>query len=191
MQEALNEYGAIIWTDSTEYFITTDIDDILKTAEKVGLAAWTIESEEPTSALTHPKMFTHFHTRQDAYLFHRMVGSEHLVIYNTARVHRELMLRWVECALTLDCIWPIGAQNVGCNYQRKPLFRYSGCHKYEVSALNVILGLVFTPSEQPYTVKQKVFGREDKIEGADNTTLKHSTRGHAKSEDMVGVGASK
>ena len=35
-------------------------------------------------------------------------------------------------------------------YDKKPLFRYSGCHMYDTSAFNVALGLMFGPDHHPY-----------------------------------------
>ncbi|MPD03473.1 hypothetical protein E2C01_099113 [Portunus trituberculatus] len=37
-----------------------------------------------------------------------------LLLYNTEGVHRHLMRPWVSCALTHNCISPIGAQDTGC-----------------------------------------------------------------------------
>ena len=91
------------------------------------------------------------------------------------------MLRWVECALALECIWPVGAQNSGCKLHRKPLYRYSGCHKYELSALNVILGIMFKFDGQQYTVNQKIFGIEKKEEILGNVTL---SKGKGKSHEV-------
>ena len=102
-----------------------------------------------------------------------MVNTDHLVLYNTKKLHKELMLPWVECALKEDCIYPTGAQNVGCNADRKPLYTYSGCHYFATSALNVILGLMFDYDDSPYTVQQKIFGNEKDFE---NTTSKQTTR---------------
>lgn len=125
-------------------------------AQTIGLVAWTIK--EPTSSLTHPKMFQYFKTKPENFYFHRAVESSHLIVFNLDRIHHELMLPWVRCALTQECISPTGAQNVGCNYQRKPLFRYSGCHRYDMSALNVILGLLFNFNTKNYTARQQIFG---------------------------------
>ena len=54
----------------------------------------------------------------------------------------------------------------GCNLDKKPAFRYSGCHAYEVSALNVVLGKVFDFDESKYIIddKYKLFVKNSDIE---------------------------
>ncbi|CAI9720526.1 Hypothetical predicted protein [Octopus vulgaris] len=169
IQEILNRYGGVIWADSSEHFITNKMNQSVTQAQTIGLVAWTIK--EPTSSLTHPKMFQYFKTKPENYYFHRAVESSHLIVFNLDRIHHELMLPWVRCALTQECISPTGAQNVGCNYQRKPLFRYSGCHRYDMSALNVILGLLFNFNTKHYTARQQVFGvlNKERISGKNLT----------------------
>lgn len=161
-QEALTQYGAIIWATSDEesYFIQNDLKPLLEQANQTGFVAWTIESMDSTSALTHPKMFEYFETNQETFWFHRMVSTDHLIIFNTERVHNQLMRKWVECALTRNCIYPRGAQSAGCNHSRKPKYKYSGCHRFEVSALNVILGIVFGGTNTDYITHKQMFGVE-------------------------------
>lgn len=132
IQEILRQHGAVVWADSAEYFQSSNLTGVLDQAQSVGLVAWTIE--DPTSAITHPKMFEFFKTKQELYYFHRAIETSHMVVYNTPTVKTEIMLPWVKCALLEECINPTGAQNVGCNFMRKPLFRYSGCHYYDMSA---------------------------------------------------------
>ncbi|XP_023236948.1 uncharacterized protein LOC111636028 [Centruroides sculpturatus] len=141
MQEVLDQAGAVIWMDVNFKIISSQIDGVLQKAQKEGLVSWSID--QPTSTLTHPKMFDYFQTRQDNFYFHRMVEPSHILLYNTGLIHQHLMLPWVQCALTPDCIAPIGAQSSGCRFDKKPLYRYSGCHRYDMSALNVILGIMF------------------------------------------------
>lgn len=96
-------------------------------------------------------MFEYFRTDADNFLFLQMVSADVLLIINTESVHREIMLPWVQCSLTQDCIIPIGAQSEGCKFNKKPQYRYSGCHSYDASALNIVLGLKFKLDESRYT----------------------------------------
>ena len=43
----------------------------------------------------------------------------------------------------------------GCRFDKKPAFRYSGCHAYELSALNVVLGRMFNFDESKYIVDER------------------------------------
>lgn len=111
--------------------------------KKYGILAWPFDLTNPVSSLTHKKMFEYFHTDTECFLFLQMVKADVLLMINTEFVHHNVMLPWIQCALTQDCIAPIGAQSVGCKFDKKPLYRYSGCHSYDVSALNIALGLAF------------------------------------------------
>ena len=50
-----------------------------------------------------------------------------------------LLSRWVDCAMHVECIAPKGAKLFGCNFRIKPDYAYVGCHRYDQSALNVII----------------------------------------------------
>lgn len=134
-------------------FTTSEIRSILNQAEKQGLSSWTINL--PTSALTHPRMFDYFNTKQEKFFFHRMIQPNHIVIYNINSIHFGVMFPWVKCALIQSCIAPYGAQNSGCRFDKKPLYRYTGCHRYDASALNVILGLMFDFSSSHYAAMEE------------------------------------
>ena len=131
-------------------FNNSNLISVLTKVDDVGLAAWPIPP--PTSALTHHSMFRYFKTTPENYYFHRMVEPGKLVLYNTELIHEGLMLPWVKCALDLECIAPRGSSRLGCNFNRKPRYLYAGCHRYDMSALNVILGLLFH-FETPYIHK--------------------------------------
>jgi len=163
-----------LWTEGKDYFISSDVLPLLKQAQNYGIVAWIIESRDSTSAMTHPRMFTYFKTHTSKYYFQHMVGSDHLIIYNTKRIHKEMMLPWVKCALDRECVHPLGAQGVGCDARRKPKYLYMGCHHFEASALNIILGLMFgTEDEVPtYTSQVMIFGKEN---DQNNTTTKLPT----------------
>ena len=69
------------------------------------------------------------------------------------------MLPWIKCALVEECISPTGSQTGYC-IRKKPRYLYTGCHHYEQSAFNLILGKAFSFDETPYACEDKVFGVE-------------------------------
>jgi hypothetical protein len=46
-----------------------------------------------------------------------------------------------------------GAQAGGCKFNKKPLYRYSGCHGFDVSAFNIVLGVHFDFDEMKYSIR--------------------------------------
>lgn len=50
----------------------------------------------------------------------------------------------------------LGAQSGGCRYNKKPQYRYSGCHAYDASAFNILLGLTWNLDENKYSVHDKI-----------------------------------
>lgn len=185
IQELLLRSGAVLWLDAkirlaeSEGYAGTkspqteqesggswmvassnDMSEWSRRAVKSGgVLAWPLKEPQlmPTSALTHPNMFTFFHTPKHNYDFHQMSDASTVLVYNLPHVHKELMKPWVGCALTHNCISPIGAQDTGCRYDKKPLFRYSGCHHYDESAFNVALGVMFDQDTRPYLAPTNPF----------------------------------
>lgn len=172
IQESLKEFGAVIWSDPHEYFLTKDISLVLTPAKRSGILAWTID--DATSTITYPKMFTFFEEKPENFYFHRAVKTSHLILYNTDFVQNNIMLPWIKCALIEECISPTGSQNSGYCMERQPRYLYSRCHHYEQSALNVILGKVFNYNETKYSTSEKVFGIETGNKTMTSVTLESS-----------------
>ncbi|XP_046389559.1 uncharacterized protein LOC124158480 [Ischnura elegans] len=157
IQDALNRAGSVLFLDVSHRLFPGSYRALCAMVSKVtgkgsekGPGILAHATRHPVSSLTHPKMFGYFHTEPAAYYFLPMIESSPLLLVNTHRVHSELMLPWVQCALTRDCLGPLGAQSAGCRFDKKPQYRYSGCHHYDGSALNVALGLMFQFEERRY-----------------------------------------
>ncbi|KAL3270007.1 hypothetical protein HHI36_009064 [Cryptolaemus montrouzieri] len=148
IQDALQATGAVFYIECNYRFSKhTSSDKVFAVYEKLtkdthrGIITWPMNSKNPVSSLTHKKMFEYFHTDSENFLFLPMVSADVIMVVNSKFVHHEIMLPWVQCTLTQDCLIPIGAQSGGCRFDKKPLYRYSGCHNYDVSALNIVLGV--------------------------------------------------
>ncbi|XP_052759745.1 uncharacterized protein LOC128202713 [Mya arenaria] len=161
LQESLNSYHAVIWSNPQEYFINgmQSIAGVISKAREIGIVAWSIK--DTTSSITYFKMYTFFDVKKEQYYFHRAVKTSHLVVFNTEKVRTKIMLPWIKCALVEECISPTGSQNSGgyCS-EKRPRYLYSGCHHYEQSALNLILGKEFSFVETPYIANEEIFGVE-------------------------------
>ncbi|XP_072763044.1 uncharacterized protein [Anoplolepis gracilipes] len=151
VQTALNTLGSIIYMDSNVRLNSSDITKYL--CPKSGILTW--PTRHATSSLTHPKMYEYFHASAESFFFLPLIRASYLVISNFKNIRESVMLPWVQCALTRDCISPIGAQSAGCRFNKKPQYRYSGCHAYDTSALNIVLGLHFNFDDTYYVYKDR------------------------------------
>ncbi|XP_034950984.1 uncharacterized protein [Chelonus insularis] len=151
IQAALNTLGNILYMDSNVRLNNTDISKYL--LPKYGVLTW--QTKHAISTLTHPKMYEYFRASAESFFFLPLIRASHIIIKNTREIKENIMLPWVQCALTRDCICPIGAQSVGCRFNKKPQYRYSGCHSYDTSALNIVLGLYFNFDESKYIIQER------------------------------------
>lgn len=156
IQELVRDSGGLLWVEP-DYQLTGAPDPlrVVGRALREGLAAPWAAQPQPTSALTHLGMFEFLRVPREHFFFQRMVDPSVLLLFDSPQVRGRLMLPWVRCALVADCITPVGAQSTGCRFDKKPLYRYSGCHRYDVSALNIILGLLYENNRQPYVFQDE------------------------------------
>ncbi|XP_023290116.1 uncharacterized protein LOC105700899 isoform X2 [Orussus abietinus] len=151
IQTALNSLGTILYMDSNVRLNSSKISKYL--SPKSGILTW--PTRHAISSLTHPKMYEYFRVSAESFFFLPLIRASHLIVRNTKEIRDNVMLPWVQCALTRDCICPIGAQSAGCRFNKKPQYRYSGCHAYDTSALNIVLGLHFKFDDTYYVHQER------------------------------------
>ncbi|KAH7958505.1 hypothetical protein HPB49_002097 [Dermacentor silvarum] len=168
LTELVRESGGVLWVEP-DYQLTSAPDPrrVVGRALREGLAAPWASQPQPTSALTHLGMFEFLRAPREHFFFQRMVDPSVLLLFDSPQVRGRLMLPWVRCALVADCITPVGAQSTGCRFDKKPLYRYSGCHRYDVSALNIILGLLYENNRQPYVFQDEDHFFRRIVDGSD------------------------
>jgi len=174
VQLALRERNLVLWMNLDCRLTTSDLSQWLNKVKESGVVAWPqdpltkdsslsdLQAATPTTALTHPRMFEYFPNQQkEDYEFQHMVSGRCLLFSHaptfssqtSTSLSSSLILPWLKCVLIEDCINPIGAQSTGCRFDKKPQYRYSGCHSYDVSALNIVLGEKFEFRESLYLSK--------------------------------------
>jgi hypothetical protein len=164
IKKCLQNHSSLLWLDVSQRLTSKDLAPFLIRARESGILAWFRDVDRPllpTSAMTHPNMFTRLGVTNPSELeefhFQHMVGLDALVVYNTKEISDAVLALWVKCSLLPDCVEPVGSQSTGCRMDKKPQFRYSGCHDYDVSALNVLLGRHFKFAERKYVSEQRFF----------------------------------
>jgi len=157
IKHALSHANVILFTEIELRFrgnvTAKDVYAYRDRAERAGgILGWTSRTRRAVSSLTHSKMFEYFDTSADNFLFLPMVSLESVFFVRTPTVLDKVLMPWCKCALVQDCIRPPGAQSNGCKYNKKPLYRYSGCHGYDESAFSLVLGLVMNFDEKNYSI---------------------------------------
>ena len=102
----------------------------------------------PVTSFTHAKMFEYFDAEIDAFLFAKQVTLDAVFFRGSQFLENRILLPWVKCVLTprewkveislnsfisfliAECTVPIGSnfERNHCRYDKKPKYRYSGCH---------------------------------------------------------------
>ncbi|KPJ00212.1 PREDICTED: uncharacterized protein LOC106128504 isoform X2 [Papilio xuthus] len=157
IQHALSRVGGVIFSESAQRWVGSraQLASLWARAAHAGLVAW--PRRAAVTSLTHPRMFTYLRAHADDFLFVQMMDAERLLVAPAAA---DVMRPWIQCALTLDCIMPIGAQSVGCRFDKKPQYRYSGCHAQDASALSIVLGLRWGFDEARYVERAPLWRRQ-------------------------------
>ncbi|KAH8340073.1 hypothetical protein KR067_008003 [Drosophila pandora] len=127
-----------------------EFQELQKRAAVHGVLGW--NTVTAVSSLTHPKMFEYFESDSENFIFLRMVDLDVVFFADTLFVTEKILLPWLKCCLTQECIDPIGAQSNGCKFNKKPSYRYSGCHGYDESAFNIVLGLTWHLDNSMYSL---------------------------------------
>lgn len=83
-----------------------DISVYLKRVSESGVLGWT--TRQAVSTRTHPKMFEYFQTDPESFLFVPMVSLDVVIFLDTDTVNQNILLPWIKCTLTNECIHPIG-----------------------------------------------------------------------------------
>lgn len=106
-QHALARVGGVVFAESDQRWAggARALAALWARAARGGVLAWARRAA--VTSLTHPRMFSYLHAAQDDFLFVQMLEPARLLLAAAPAV-RAVMRPWVQCALTIDCIMPIG-----------------------------------------------------------------------------------
>lgn len=108
IKDALRHCRSILFIENNMRVRATpaEIRDALRHANESGVLGWT--TRQAVSSRTHPKMFDYFQTNRDSFIFLPMVSLDAVFFIESKAVVDKILLPWIKCTLTLECIHPIG-----------------------------------------------------------------------------------
>jgi hypothetical protein len=81
-----------------------------------------------------------------------MFDASHMLWYSTYQTRTEILKWWIWCALDRNCMAPDGAQ-IECTYANDQYNRYGNCHRFDQSALNIIVANIANGTTKLYQMQ--------------------------------------
>ncbi|TKR80099.1 hypothetical protein L596_014228 [Steinernema carpocapsae] len=141
ISETLMESDVVIWADSSTEFgggsetFESLIEEISKSNITMRLIGNTYLS---IFRATHERMYSYLPIPPEKAKALKMYGALTIIWVKTPRTQHAVLYPWVECALDAECMAPRGAQPY-CWMGTYPEPQYAFCHRYDQSAINIIL----------------------------------------------------
>ena len=156
-KDALQRFGAIFWIDSSFRAIhdVTQWEDVFHVAlQNGGLSMGRIVVAPFTNfAWTDPKLYNYIPTDQERQKQTFLSESNAVLIYNTKSVFEKVLWWMYLCSLQFDCCPQSTPSSVAANVNDdEQQDRHHG-HRYDQSALNIILSNLHGYNESEYSPK--------------------------------------
>lgn len=144
-QETLQEFGHIFWVDSSFRLHGNNIVNIdayvQMNKQRAGITVWPLDFLRQ-ACFIHTGMFNFFGEKAEDFVDSFSVEGGAILIYNYWPTYRAIVLPWLMCAFTEQCISPKGSKLSPCNFENKFTSKHC-CHRYDQSAMGLILERVF------------------------------------------------
>ena len=141
-RDVAEEYEVILYGDASMRLKGNFKDKVLPLLQTFPYVPGPV-GQLPIISMIHEGMLNYLNvSRQEVadVLIHTLPATIHTV-WATQQIKERLIKYWVDCALHPECIAPPGTGIFGCNFDivKTNPGKYIGCHRFDQSALNVIL----------------------------------------------------
>lgn len=143
-QEIFREFpvSGIVWMDSSFRLLKDDFSIVFNQAVTNGGFFLFDRTHHSVYAFTAPAMYQYLLTDTEKLKLLEMYSANSMVIYPTEKMYHRFLYWWYLCALDLNCQRPHGIGRP-C-YPTGDVDRWksyiSGCHRFDQSALNILIG---------------------------------------------------
>ncbi|XP_071109027.1 uncharacterized protein [Haliotis cracherodii] len=163
LQEALDEFGSIMYLDPTARFKGPDSLKVIRNRGWRDFMVWDMQVHMDVVAYTDPEMFRYLQEDRCAFKEAGMIDTEIIVLFKSTNTWNLLMKPWLKCAFSAECIAPSGSRHDVCFHIRKP--KTTGCHRYDQSALSIVLNraLQITIERNRYIPPRMTYYSEEEV----------------------------
>lgn len=147
-KEVLKEFQGVLWIDSSIRFETNNLSAVISNAASNGGVASLTSTGHSNYAVTHPQMYVFLPTSLDGMIHSIQHEANCVLVYRTHFVVSAVIWWWVLCALDPLCIAP--TDRTACDNPYRSAAVYSNCHRFDQSALNILLANQFAYDDIRY-----------------------------------------
>lgn len=164
IQTIIEEFGSVLWMNPDMLFTqASDLKQLIYRGSR-DFFLWQPKHFIGTVAYTDMKMFEYLKEPRCCYMESALIDISTMVFYRTNITWSVIMKPWLKCALNSACIAPPKSRYSGCFEMRSP--KTTGCHRYDQSALSIILDRVYQISfkSEKYIVPRISRQQEEHLE---------------------------
>ena len=150
---ALAHYGHMVYIEPGRFLSQKYMKDYIAHSRRNGITLAGTKNNHSPFVVTHPEMYYFLGTDISKLMRTAMFDVSMVLMHNTSPVRHYFLRYLVACALEKHCIAPPGSKPSCDNRLFSGSKKFANCHRYEMSAISIILNNWFKYQQDEYLVK--------------------------------------
>lgn len=158
VQEVLQEFSKVLYGDAS-IRLMQEIGNLLQLLETASpIIGQSTAPSGPAGSYTHDGTLQYFNISRDKYKDVDMFAATYILIKRNPIIEETIIPQWVSCAMDVGCISPSGAKKWPCltRLQENDHNAFIGCHRYDQSALSIVLFKTFGRSSYNKCIQDSI-----------------------------------
>ncbi|KAL8617465.1 hypothetical protein ACOMHN_018946 [Nucella lapillus] len=152
-QMSLANFGHIVYVEPERFLYANNMKHYIEHSRRRGITVVGQKLEYSPFVVTHPEMYYFFNVDTRKLQKVNMFDISMLIMHNSEPVRHEFMRYLMSCVMEEYCISPPGSKRK-CNHRfYGGSKKYADCHRYEMSAVNILLNKWFQYRQDDYLVR--------------------------------------
>lgn len=149
----LAHYGHIIFVEPERYLHKKNMKDYIEHSRRYGITVVGRKLQYSPFVVTHPEMYYFLNVDTRKLQRVNMFDVSMIIMHNSQPVRHDFMRHLVSCTLEEYCITPPGSRQQCDNRLYPGSKKYANCHRYDLSAVNILLDKWFGFKQEDFLVK--------------------------------------